>query len=188
MSGVGDEARFELALAASGRERANRPRALVVGAVLALVLALLAAVWGLSSRRAARASLRAAQAEQVQVDEMLKEWDTLERLEREGGPGGAAGIGKPIDGLYSKMEQLATRAGIKDKPQPPRPIENNRPPLKIIEYNYTNVKDASLKALLEWPRLASAEIPGMEVYGLTLKPDPINWTLNVTFRRWERAQ
>ncbi len=175
-------------MAASGRERANRPRALVVVAVLALVLALIGVVWGLSSRRSSMRELRAAQADQVQVDQMLKEWEALDRQEHEGGPGGMSGLGKPIDGLYSKMEQLAVRAGIKDKPQPPRPLENNRPPLKIIEYNYTGVRDPSLKALLEWPRLAVAEIPGMEVYGLKLKPDPNNWTLDVTFRRWERAQ
>jgi len=126
-------------------------------------------------------------ADQVEVDQMGKEWEKLDQQEREGGPGGASGVGRPITDLYSRMEQLATRAGIKDKPQPPRPSESTRGAVKVVEYNYSNVKDPSLKALLEWARLATAEIPGMEVYGLTLKPDPNNWNLTITFRRWERA-
>ena len=188
MSRIGDESRFELVQAASGRERANRPLGLVIIACLALAIAFLSAIWALSSRRAAMSDLRATLAEQTDVEQMTEEWKRLDRLEREGGPGGGAGLGKQVDHLYDKMEQLAVRAGIKDKPQPPRPIETPRPPIKVIEYAYTGVKDPSLKALLDWTRLASAEIPGMEVYGITLKPDPTNWSMNVTFRRWERAQ
>ena len=185
---MADDARFELALAASAHERANRPRAVVAAAVVAVVVAAVVALWGWSSLRSARSGLRAALNEQVEVEAMTREWEKLDRQERENGAGGQPGTGRQITDLYSRMEQLATRAGLKDKPQPPRANESLRGPIKIIEYTYNNVRDASLKALLEWTRLASAEIPGMEVYGLTLKPDPNNWNLVVTFRRWERTQ
>jgi hypothetical protein len=181
---LGDEARFELSLAAAGRERANRPRALVALALLVLVLAMLGAVWGLASRRSTIRALRVAQDEQVRVDQLLKEWDRLEKQQ----PSGAGPLGGKIDGLYTKMEDLARRAGVKNKPDLPRQTETRRGDIKIIEYHYQNLKDASIKALLEWARLASTEIPGMEVYNLKLNPDPTNWTMNVTFRRWERAQ
>ena len=187
-AGISDEARFELALAATGRERANRPRTLVGAAALTLAAALLLAIWGLSSMRSARGAYSRALGEQADVERMGLEWEKLNQQESEAGPGGMPGVGKPIDHLYDKMEQLAVRAGVKDKPQPPRANETTRGGVKVIEYNYTNVRDPSVKVLLEWARLAAAEIPGMEVYGLTLKPDQNNWNLNVTFRRWERVQ
>jgi hypothetical protein len=185
MSQAGD-ARFELAMAASAHERANRPRALVAGAVVALVAAALLALWGLSTLRTAKASLRATLGEQVDVEQMTGEWAHLDQQEHDGGS--IPGLGRPVDGLFSKMEQLATRAGLKDKPQPPRSSEIPRGGVKVIQYTYDNVRDASLKALLEWIRLANAEIPGMELDSLTLKPDPTNWTARVVFRRWERTQ
>ncbi len=188
MSAMGDEARFELALAASSHERGNRPRLLVASSIAAVVIAALVAIWGWSSLSASRAALRTTLGEQVEVEQMGQDWEKLDLQERDSGPSGAQGPGKHIDDLYSRMEQLATRAGLKDKPQPPRPNESTRGGVKIVEYYYQNIRDPSLKAILEWTRLAGAEIPGMEVYGLTLKPDPNNWNLTVTFRRWERAQ
>ena len=41
---------------------------------------------------------------------------------------------------------------------------------------------------MEWVRMATSSIPGMEVTELKLRPDPTTgWTMDVTFRRWERA-
>ena len=95
-------------------------------------------------------------------------------------------VGGQMADLLSQLEGLATRAGLKEKPNPPRQNPQTRSGVTVTEYYYTNVKDASLKPLLEWLRLATAQIPGLEVYGLNLRPDPNNWNMTVTFRRWER--
>jgi hypothetical protein len=184
---LGDESRFELAMAAAGRERANRPRILVVLAVVALLIALLAAVLGLTARAKARTRLAATLGEQTRVDQMLKEWDDLKQQEQ--ASAGPSGTGQHLGDLDSRMEDMARRAGIKDTPPHPRPnTPTTRAGVKVFEYAYTGIKDPSPKPLLEWCRLAAAEIPGLEVYSIDLKPDPNNWTMDVIFRRWERVQ
>lgn len=185
---MSDESRYELTMAAAARARANRPSALVAGAVVLLVVALGAMVWGLVSRAGAISDLREAQSEQARVEALAGEWTALADAERTQA-GGKAGLGARISDLYTRMEQYATRAGMTKRPDTPRENPTTRPNtnIRVIEYYYTNVKDPSLKALLEWVRIATAEVPGLEVYGITLKPDPNNWTMNVTFRRWERA-
>lgn len=185
---MSDEARYELTMAAAARARANRPSALVAGAVVLLILAVVAMAWGLVARARAMSDLRAAQSEQARVEGLVGEWTALVDAERTQA-GGKVGLGARISDLYTRMEQYATRAGLAKRPDTPRENPTTRPNtnIRVIEYSYTNVKDPSLKALLEWVRIATAEVPGLEVYGITLKPDPNNWTMNVTFRRWERA-
>lgn len=182
-SGPGADGRFELAMAASGNERRNRPTLLVVLSVIAVVAAMGGAVWGMNARAKARADLVRALSAQARTERMAQEWGQLETQEKESPD---ANIGRPIPDLLSQMEGLATRAGIKDKPKPPRQSPQTRNGITVTEYYYSEVKDPSLKALLEWLRLAGTQIPGMEVYGLDLRPDPTNWYMNVTFRRWER--
>jgi hypothetical protein len=181
---MGEDAKFELAMAAAGRERINRPRALLVLAVVVMLVALVAAAWGLASRRSARASLTRALADQAAVETMAADWKKLLDEERDAG---SEMMGKRMPDLLTQIEARATRAGLKDKPSPPRQNPQTRAGVTVTEYYYTNVKDPSLKALLEWLRLTTAEIGGLEVYSLNLRPDPNNWNMTVTFRRWERG-
>ena len=181
---LGDDARFELAMAAAGRERTNRPRALVMLAIAVLIVASVAAMWGLASRRSARATLTRALADQAAVEAMNSDWNRLVAEEKDSG---ADRIGTRMPDLLTKLEGFATQAGLKDKPNPPRQNPQTRSGVTVTEYYYTNVKDPSLKPLLEWLRLATAQIPGLEVYSLNLRPDPNNWSMTVTFRRWERG-
>jgi hypothetical protein len=181
---MSDEARFELAMAAAGRARRNRPTALVVAGAAALALAAVLTIWGVSARATAWAALKREQGASASLDLLRAEWERLDEAQREGGDSQA---GRVIRDLQAQMESLATRAGMKAIPNHPRiPTPSLRGGVQVYEYHYSEVRDPELKALVEWMRLATTEIPGLEVYSVILTPEANNWKLDVTFRRWQR--
>jgi hypothetical protein len=185
-----DEARFELAAAAGAAERRNRPAWLVWGGVLLLGVVLLLAVIGLTSRAAAMRELRRAQEDQVAVEQLVAQHRALSDAERQN-PNRDVGV--PRDDLLSTLENLAVRAGFKTAPRSSTPRDDRRQGLNLKTISYFQVKEPSVKAILEWLRLAtqepSARIAGLEVESLSLRPvdDRKAWQMNLTLRRWERA-
>jgi hypothetical protein len=183
-SRLSEDARFELAMAAAGRARRNRPTALLLAAGAAVVVAFLAAMWGIAARASAWSALVREQRASANLDRLSAEWSRLEDAKGEGDP--RAGGAYP--GIQTKMEALAITAGMKAAPNHPRtPNAQKSGTIQIFEYHYIDVRDAELKALMEWMRLATAEIPGLEVTSVVLTPEATSWKLDVTFRRWERV-
>jgi hypothetical protein len=179
---LGDEGRFELAMAASAQEKRNRPVALPLLAAVVLMASLIFAVWALSARNAAERNRVVAQSDEAAVKQMASDWQELVRQEHD-----APGLsGEKMPNLLSRMESLAREAGLKATPANPQTASEPRQGIIVTTYSYRTVKDASLTALMEWIRKA-AEIPGMEVTELKLKAEPTDWSMDVTFRRWERA-
>jgi hypothetical protein len=182
-TGLGDEGRFELAMAASAQEKRNRPLGLPLLACVVLVASLVFAVWSLSARNAAMRERARAESDDVAVRQMTGDWEALRVQERDA-PG--LGLGERMPNLLSRMENLAREAGLKNTPANPQTSPDARPGIVVTTYSYRTVKDASLAALMEWVRKAT-EIPGMEVTELKLKAEATEWSVDVTFRRWERA-
>ena len=180
---LGDEGRFELAMAASAQEKRNRPVALPALALAVLAAGLVFAVWSLSARNAAIGERLKAQGDEAAVTQMARDWEELLRQEKDA-PG--LGLGERMPNLLSRMETLAREAGLKATPANPQASPDQRPGIVVTTYSYRAVKDTSLTALMEWVRRAT-EIPGMEVTELKLKAEPTDWSADVTFRRWERA-
>lgn len=180
-TGLDEDARFELAMAAGAQAKQNRPVMLVAASSLVLVAALVLAMWSLLSRNATLRERLLALSDEQSVQQMSKEWQELSSQEP-----GQVGLGVRMPGLLSRMEQLAAESGLKDKPTSPQQKTEQLKGIDVTQYTYASVKDTSLAALMEWVRKAT-EIPGMEVMDLRLKPDATSWTMNVTFRRWERA-
>jgi hypothetical protein len=184
--GLSDEARFELAAAAAGRARRNRPTALLVFAGLALVVSLVGAAWGFSARATARAAFTREQHDNAEVQQLTAEWARLDKAEHEAGD---TGVGKPLSDLYSRIQTMARNAGMKETTMTPRtPTNETRPGgLTVTTYPYADIKDPELKALMQWMANATSDIPGLELYEVKLSPDANNWTLGVTFRRWTKT-
>lgn len=182
--GLGEDARFELAMTASAQEKRNRPTGLLIGAVLILVACGVFASWSVLSRNGARHERKQAVADAAAVERLAKEWQDLASQERDAPQ--TQGGGR-INDLLTRMERLATEAGLKDRPQNPQSgSQTTTSGIVVNEYTYRGVKDASLNALMQWVRQATTQIPGMEVTELILKPDATSWTMDVVFRRWER--
>jgi len=179
---LSEEARFELSLSAMGRERWNRPVAMLVLAVALLLAAGLFALYAVGSRASARADLAKALEDQAHVEVKLVEWKQLSESEGAAPQSGKAGF------KVSVMEDLATRAGMKTRPNAPRAQDDkSRPGVVMYRHFYTEVRDPSLANMVEWVRLACAEIAGLEIDSLAVRPEPAGWKMEVTFRRWERT-
>jgi hypothetical protein len=181
----GDDLRFEMAVQAASRERRNRPVALVVLAAAALLVTGIAALIGTASRAAAAHEYQNQLEIQARVEGMLSQLAVLKNAEAASTSGAAH---EAIPFLLTKMEDLAARAGL-SKPSPPAERPEPRPGgIVVKQYVYTNIRADSLTPLLEWVRLAVAEVPGLELYQITtLKPEPAGWNMSVSFRRWERT-
>jgi len=184
---LSEDERFELTARASAQEAGNRPRGLVIlGGVLVLG-SLLTAVLGWWSKASAEEHYRNRADEAFRVQRLVAEWRDLTQTETEGA---SSEKYQPIEGILSRMESLATRAGIKAVPQTPsQPNQPNIAGGEMKRYRYQNVRDDSLQALIDWMRLATTEIPGMELEEISeLKSEGNGWRMTVIFRRWERRQ
>jgi hypothetical protein len=141
------------------------------------------AVYAVAARAAARSELRGALADQAESAVRAAEWARLSRQE-----GVSSRVGSPTEFRVSRMEELATRAGMTNRPNAPAsPEDKSRPGIMLHRHVYSGVQDPSLAALVEWVRLATEEVAGLEVESLKVRPEPAGWRMDVTFRRWERA-
>lgn len=183
---VSEDARLELAMAASARERGSRPLGLVVLAGLVLAGCIGLAAWGLVSRASARAAAERRGLERVRVEQLMNE---IQSLEQQRAASGVDSVGQRIPDMLSRVERLAQEAGLKDKLAAPREGTERKPSGNVeLKYTYDNVKDASLPAILEWVSLVPGRIPGTDVWEVKLDADPNQWTARVVFRRVEKRQ
>jgi hypothetical protein len=184
IGGISEDTRVGLAMAASARERASRPRSLVLAAILLLLITGVAALLGVKARAQSRADLRRWLSTQSESERLVSEYKSLDAKLKASGDVQA---GRKITDLFSRMEALAVRAGLKDKPALPRDATpTTRNGITIRETTYESVRDPSLKALLEWATLATSEIPGLEVSSLRLQAESTGWVMRIVFRRWEK--
>jgi hypothetical protein len=180
---LSEESRFELTLAAAAKERRNRPVAALVLAGLVLAGAAVFAMYAVGVRAGARSELRRALADQAESEVRAAEWVRMSQ-----GGDQTPRVGGRSEFRVSRMEELATRAEMKNRPNAPAsPEDKSRPGIVLHRHVYTGVQDPSLAALVEWVRLATEEIAGLEVESLKVRPEPVGWRMDVTFRRWERA-
>jgi hypothetical protein len=180
---LSEESRFELTLTAAARERRNRPLTVLVLAGVVLAAALVFAIYAVASRASARAELRRALADQAESEVRTAEWIKLSQQE-----GVSPRVGQPTEFRASRLEDLASQAGMKNRPNAPTsPEDRSRPGIVLHRHVYTGVQDPSLEALVQWVRLSTEAVAGLEVESLKVRPEPAGWRMDVTFRRWERA-
>lgn len=179
-----EDERYDGALAATGAERRNRPRHLVVLGVLALVVALLALGWAWTSRASAREALGSRRRELAQIRSLGAELTAL-RAQRTFRSDEEDLFRTPTD-MLSRLKDLAAEAGLESSPPVPVEREVNLQAGSRREWPYS-VTDASLDALLGWVRLAGERIPGTFAQTIELRPAGSRWRLDVTFARYERT-
>lgn len=171
---------------ASTNERRNRPLSLVwLGGVL-LVASLLTLLAGLWSKQSAEGHYFSRADERFRVQRMVQEWNELEQKQS---TGAQAAAHEPNQRIPGTMEELAKSAGIKNLPPAPKINPRNIPGGKEVTYVYNEVRDESLQTLMDWVRLATEQVPGLELVEIPeLKSDGAGWRMRVIFKRWERAE
>jgi hypothetical protein len=179
-----EETRLALASAAARAERQNQPRALLYAAGLLLLIALIFVGVAFRGSLAAASDLRT---QQKQTDDVIQRAGRLKAL-REASTSDTS-LNQPLSQLISRIEQSGVEAGLKNHLSVPVKREEKPPGMgaKQTRLDY-EVKDDDLPRLLQWVQKATAAVPGLEVYSVSLKPEAHQWTLRVSFSRWERIE
>lgn len=181
-NGLNDEIRFEMTMRAAGRERRNRPRALLVLAGAALVVGGLAALTGVGARSRAASAFQEQLETSAKAESLLAEYARLKQTEQVG----SDEAHRELPFLLTRVEDAALRAGLQNKPAPPTQQSTDLGAVVVRKYVYQNVRSEKLEPLIQWLRQATQDVPGLEVYQITsLRPEPNAWTMAVVFRRWE---
>ncbi|MDX9911934.1 MAG: hypothetical protein RBS39_08895 [Phycisphaerales bacterium] len=180
-----EERRYALVALAAQRERASRSRGLLVIAVLAILGATIALGLGLLAQQRAGNALTRENRKALNIltlTEQLRQLDQRDTSETD------ALVGEPIANLYSRVQELARRAGLKNEIRLPGETQVGQGAgVRRLAYRYTT-NDPSLENLLHWIDLVIREIPQMQVRSIKLAPLAGGWSLEVAFSRWERTQ
>jgi len=57
-----------------------------------------------------------------------------------------------------------------------------------ISIRYTALKHEDLSVLMTWISSALADVPGLEVASVMLRPEAEKWSMDVRFTRWEKVE
>jgi len=185
---LNDDERAQLSLTAHKAEKAAKPTHLLVLAGSLLLVATLALMSSASKLSDATKSMNF---QNRLAEDMVAEVATLKQL-RDASTSSGPTAGDELNTIRSRISQAAAGVGIKnaDKLLPDSNQANpQRPGANSVQrlFKYT-VQNDTLGPLLEWMAAAPQQVPGLEVYQLKLTPHNNDWTLNVTFSRWERVK
>ncbi len=182
-----DDARFELAMAAGSRERRNRPRHLVIFALVVLTAALITLALGLSRQAGASASLRSEARRHADVVTLVAQ---LKDYRERAAAMGSVGTFDPMP-VVTTLQNLFSQAGMTRSLTPPQESSQQHRATEgafiIKTYDYRNLQSPELAPLMRWIELAHQQIPGLGVSKVDLQVGPAGWTLNISFTRAERA-
>jgi hypothetical protein len=195
-----EQARLELAATAARAERRNRPTALPAGAAALLAVSIVALLWAAAKRSSAELALadeRRAAEEYVQASARLEQARAL-------GGDRPNPANESNDRIRSRIIAAAERAGMTaDHPgmtgasslvptvstdlKQPASADGKTPATQRSKFTYQNVKQSSLEAMIQWVNNAVEDIPGLEVFMISVKPEANGWNMTVAFTRWERV-
>lgn len=177
--------RFAIASVAAASERENRPRHLVLGAIVLLVASLIYLSVEAGERGTARRQLKGRMTEAEGIEAMAAELVRLDQQVSENSSGG--GLGTPMPDVLSRLEGFATEAGLRDQLSHRRGPGRSEGGATLYTYPY-EVRDPSLENVMTWLQKSVEGIPGLEVQSVRIRPEETLWSVQVTLSRWERVQ
>lgn len=176
--------RYDLAMSGNTASRRNRPSHLVVFAGLVFVVA--CSVLGFTSCQASKADddLSRRVSQRDTIAKLLAE---LSAIERAADPEAEA-VFEPYPGFRSKMEEIATQVGLSKKLEFARRNQSQDVPGAVrVSFDYNGIEEDSLTPMLAFANAAVEQIPGTYVAGITIRPRPDKWQMDIKFERWERT-
>ena len=181
-----DQARADVAVAASRNQRRNRPTHLVVLAIALAAVSLIALLFMLQRRNDAKTAMSKERGVGDKATELVAQLRELKAAEDSTSVryGGAESELTP-----SKFKNAANAVGLKHAPALPlrQAVDKEISGVHRLRWTY-EVKDESMPNLMKWVQQVVRDIPGLEVYSISLKPEATQWSLKVTFSHWERAE
>lgn len=191
-----EAARLELMMAAAGAERRNRPRVLVVLAVLLIIGAGIYAATQFSARSAAVADLVRQRERVAVIDRLSAEIQVLRERESQQGV-------DPDPRVAATLERLADEAGFK-RTGPISDAESSRSGTMRQKKYTARAANQDPVALLRWLQRAEAEVRGLEIARLSIRPTGVpttpapssgagdnppgsgGYNVDIDFTRWEK--
>jgi hypothetical protein len=182
------ERRGDRAAIAAAASRRNTPAVLLVLALFLLVVALGAVFLshGARGRAVQQVQARVAQASVIQErGGKIKELRQQLKSVRD------SRANAPIPGIPLKLQQICPndrlQAVLASSParEQTGAAESGNIPKRFV---YQNLRHDSIADVMSWIDAARREIPGLEIDRLQLRPGPNDWTISVTFIRWEKKE
>jgi hypothetical protein len=177
-----EETRLALAAAAARAERQNQPKFLLYAAGALLLASLIFVAVAFGNSHAASSDLAAQKKQAAQTIQLAGRYKALREAAKS-----EPGANPQVMQIRTRILQAGGDVGLKDPI--PVPVTRTEPQRSIgsqqTRFDY-EVRDESLPNLLAWVQKSLADVPGLEVYSITLRPEAHKWKLNVSFSRWER--
>jgi hypothetical protein len=186
------QATMELAMTAASAERSNRPRRLIILALLLLVGATVYTLLALGARAAATSRVAREAGELANLRIVVSGLTSLTAVD-------SSDEFKPNTTITQTLRERATALGLPD----PGTTTDENTTIKaegfvFRRYN-SRIEGVEADALLHWMNDTTSgpnKIPGLQLYsvsltpGRTLPPPPghAGWNLRAVFSRWERKQ
>jgi len=179
------ETAMMLAAAAARAQRRNRPAWLVLLGVAVLLAGAIFAWSSWAEHGEQRARARRAKAE---ADRVLAAAARLKAM-NDAEAGGEGPRVVETGNVLSRIEAAGSRVGLSKPVGVGTRNVTARRELKLNQVRISyNVRDESLGAVLAWAEEAVRDVPGLEVFNLTVRPEAAEWSVNIVFSRWERME
>lgn len=181
-----EDLRLSLSMAAARTARRNHPVMLVYASTLLLLIAGIYLLTSFTSLQDARDREDSAKLNAEEATRITGRLASLIAAEQ-GGEGLRAF--DPAPNLRTEIDRIARDAGFKGDPPVPRVTPDKVPGVNaILRKVQYDVRGQQLPVLMTWMDRCTRQINGLEVYSITLTPEPSAWSLKVVFSRWEREQ
>jgi hypothetical protein len=186
MNPMTEEARMLAASTAARAERRNSPRYLLFGAGVLLAVCLLWLSLSWSSYRAARSIVLRQQGEEETIANNVAD---LRRFKLSGSDSGPR-LAEQEGAIRSRLRDIGKSVSLKEENITPKTVKRDqRKDLGSVLLTVSfEARDESLAPLLMWLERATAEMPGLEVLKISIKPEAQKWYMQVTFSRWEKPE
>ncbi|MFT3683481.1 MAG: hypothetical protein QM783_00920 [Phycisphaerales bacterium] len=182
-------ARAALTAAANGAARANRPRWLIYLGAVAVVGAILFALYNVTRNVAAQSALKNAQSQLASVETEVKKIKAIQDADATVGGDRTA----PDSHRLSKISRIGVECGLVIATESEGDDFRGTPSKAVKRKRYDFKVNNQLAApVLTWLKRVTAELDGTQINRIEFSPaDGIEgkpgWNVSVTFTRWERA-
>ncbi|MEK6701460.1 MAG: hypothetical protein AABZ53_04295 [Planctomycetota bacterium] len=182
------EIRQERASLAASAARSNLPSSVFVLALGLFVVAFVALVWCMFARQNAASLLEARVA---QAEAIFRSVDEIKSMRAQIARAKDTRSNEPIYDVPLRLQNAAPNqrllAALQSTPARESPLSKDQG-VAQKKFTITGIQHESIDDLMAWIDKSLADIKGLEVESIDLTPSANNWSLTITFSRWEKKE